>query len=105
MGELLELWTDSMRSSINQEMTDARVVLSVDIVAFRPLVEVNQNRKIEGLKNLDPVESLDLFSQFLINPDEFVCFFKDHWDDAYSVMFVFKLQPVCSDYPFSIVLL
>jgi hypothetical protein len=83
-------------------VTDVRAVLSVDAVAFRPVVTVDEGGRVRGFKGLNQLESPDLFSQFLTDPDAFVSFLRNHWRDAYSAMFVFQLQPVSPEYPCSI---
>jgi hypothetical protein len=78
------------------------VILSVDAVAFRPLVTISETGEVKGFKSLNQLHNPGLFSQYLTNPQAFVSFLKDHWDDAYPAMIVLHMQPVSPDFPCSI---
>jgi hypothetical protein len=47
------------------------VILSVDVVAFRPGITIDENVKMEGLEGFTQFESPDIFSQFIFNPCAF----------------------------------
>jgi hypothetical protein len=68
-----------------------RVVLAVDAVAFRPTIAIRK----DGIEGLDNCRKFDpsLFETFLGQPQDFVSFLQEHWDAAYSALFVFQLQP------------
>jgi hypothetical protein len=51
---------------------------------------------------LDRLENPDLFSQFVANPEAFIQFLKRHWDEVYTSLFVYQLQPVNPNLPCSI---
>jgi hypothetical protein len=92
-----------VRCSINCDAPDWRAVLAIGAVAFRPVVTLNDTGEVHGLKSFEALESPDLFSQLLTNPNAFASFLKDHCHDIYSAMFVFQIQPVFPQYPCSIV--
>lgn len=99
IGELIDLW----RQAVRQEGIGCPVVLSVDAVAFRPVITVHHDGRVEGLKTMNEIENLDLLSQFLSDPGSFVSFVKDHWDETYSALFAFQLQPLNPMWPCSII--
>jgi hypothetical protein len=51
---------------------------------------------MEGLDNF-PEFDPSLFETFLGQPQAFVSFLQQHWDAAYSGLFVFQLQPLHSN--------
>jgi hypothetical protein len=53
----------------------------------------------DGLDDIKQLESLDLFEQFLLNPQEFAAFLRKCWSRTYSALFVFQIQPLLSDLP------
>jgi hypothetical protein len=72
--------------------SDRRVALSVDAVFFRSSIAGTKNGKIEGLAGLPSLESHDIFTQFVSQPETFFSFLQDHWDEAYSAIFAFQIQ-------------
>jgi hypothetical protein len=88
--ELVNLWD---RSSPYTAI-DRRVVLSVDAVAFHRKVMIASDREVVGLDDLDKIESPDLFEQFLLHPQKFAAFLRDHWSKAYSLLLPFQIQPL-----------
>jgi hypothetical protein len=57
---------------------DCRVSLSVDAVAFRPKVTITSDGEVVALDDLNNLESPDLFEQFLLRPQKFTAFLRDH---------------------------
>jgi hypothetical protein len=96
IGELITIWEKST-PSISSSHRD--VILSVDAVAFRPLVTVSEDGEVHGLKNLTRLEDPDIFAHFLRDPPAFAHFLQTHWKQAYSNLFAFHLQPVDPDLP------
>jgi hypothetical protein len=88
--ELVNLWDQSNPDTA----IDCRVVLSVNAVAFRHKVTIASDGEVVGLDNLDNFESPDLFEQFLLHPQKFTTFLRDHWSKVYSLLFTFQIQPV-----------
>jgi hypothetical protein len=68
--------------------------LAVDSIAFKSLITIQEDGSVEGIKGLDCLESPDLFSQFVSNPHLFHDFVVTHWNEAYSALFVFQVQPI-----------
>jgi hypothetical protein len=68
--------------------------LAMDAVAFRPLITNQKNGFVEGTEDLDCLEFPDLFSQFVSNPHLFHDFVVTDWNEAYSALFVFQVQPI-----------
>jgi hypothetical protein len=46
-------------------MTDGRVILSVDAIAFRPMATISDDGSVDGLKDLTHLDNPDLLTQFL----------------------------------------
>jgi hypothetical protein len=87
--ELVNLWDQSSPDTA----IERRVVLSVDAVAFRLKVMITSDGEAVGLDDLDNLESPDLFEQFLLHPQKFTEFLRDHWSKAYSSLLPFKFNP------------
>jgi hypothetical protein len=100
IGELIHLW----RQAVPPGGVGCPVVLlSVDPVAFRPLISIHEDGHVERLKNMKELDSPDLFSQFISGPVAFLSFVKEHWDDAETALFAFQLQRLHPDDPCSII--
>jgi hypothetical protein len=95
LGELINLWDQSGARS----RSERTVVLAVDAVAFRPLVTVTENGEVAGLKRLTQLDSPDLFTEFLRDPQAFSNFLQQHWKQAYSALHAFHIQPVNPKFP------
>jgi hypothetical protein len=78
-------------------MTDRHVILSVDAIAFRPMVTISDDGSVDGLKDLTDLDSPDLLTQFLSDPAAFSAFLREHWDSTYTALFVFQIQPLRPD--------
>jgi hypothetical protein len=63
IGPLLELW----KHVIPEGLEDRRIILSVDAVAFQPLITLPEDGTIDGLMTFRRLENPDLFSQFVAN--------------------------------------
>jgi hypothetical protein len=72
--ELVNLWDQSNSDTA----IDRPVVLSVDAVVFRPKVTIRSDGEVVGLDDLANLESPDLFEQFLLHPQKFIAFLRDH---------------------------
>jgi hypothetical protein len=99
IGELINPW----KKAIPPDVENCRIVLAFDAVAFRPVITIFEDGRVDGLKTMDRLDSSDLFSQFVSGPVEFVSFVKDYWNDAYSALFAFQIQPIRPDFPCSII--
>jgi hypothetical protein len=49
IGRSIERWNHA----IPEDVTDRRIILAIDAVAFRPLVAINENGELRGLKYLE----------------------------------------------------
>jgi hypothetical protein len=83
--ELVNLWDQSSPDTVMNH----RAVLSVDAVAFRLEVMITSDGEVIGLDDLDSLESPDLYEQFLLHPQKFTAFLRDHWSKAYSSLSTF----------------
>jgi hypothetical protein len=99
VGTLVAKWNESHTDTDR----DRRVVLSVDAVAFRPRVTVSSEGEVSGLEDISPLESTDLFEQFLVSPTKFTSFLQKHWKNAYSSLFAFQIQPLAQHLPCCII--
>jgi hypothetical protein len=90
MGALIDLWERSHEDI----MTDRRVILSVDAIAFRPMVTISDAGSVDGLKDLTHLDNPDLLTQFLADPAAFSEFLRQHWDSTDTALFVFQIQPL-----------
>jgi hypothetical protein len=95
IDDLIEIWRRLNGSEAFPGPIPA--ILSVDAVAIRPLITVHEDGRIDGLDNLSQLETPDLFSQFITDPRHFHDFICQHWDSAYSSLFVDHIQPVAPD--------
>jgi hypothetical protein len=91
VDDLLSIW----RTANNVDAED-RVdeILSVDAVAFKPLVTIREDGSVEDIADFDCLESSDLFSQLIANPTLFHQFVLSHWKKVYSSLFAFHIQHV-----------
>jgi hypothetical protein len=89
IGHLIDLWIRGNPDGRENE----RIVLSVHAVAFRPMITVSKDGTVDGLNHVFKING-DLFDQFGQQPQAFVIFLKKYWNQAYSALFVFRLQPV-----------
>jgi hypothetical protein len=62
MGQLISLWAQA----IPQEITNSPVVLSVDAVAFWPVISVHENGHVEGLKSMNTLDGPDRFPNLFL---------------------------------------
>jgi hypothetical protein len=89
VGTIVDLW---MRSSPGIGF-NSEVVLSVDAIAFRPMIAVHEDGRIEGLNRTNEIE-IDLFDELMRQPQAFAALLNQHWADAHSALFVFQIQPI-----------
>jgi hypothetical protein len=105
VGVLIDRWNDSNPEAMN----DRRIVLSVDAVAFRPRVTIRSDGEIESLDSIKNLESPDLFDKYLLHPEQFTGFLREHWDHwehcdhADISLFAFLIQPLLPDRPCCII--
>jgi hypothetical protein len=88
MWHLIQLWEQANSGAIENR----QIVLAVDAVAFRPRVTVNENEEVGGLKNLQQLEEIDIFQQFLTSPVDFAECLQNHEKDVYSALFALHIQ-------------
>jgi hypothetical protein len=98
VGTNLDLW---MRSSPGIGF-NTEVVLSVDAVAFRPMIVVHEDGRIEGLNRTNETE-VKLFDKLMGQPQAFAVFLNQHWADAYSALFAFQIQAIDSSFHYSVI--
>jgi hypothetical protein len=68
VDNLLSIW----RTANNVDAEDrVDVILSIDTVAFKPLVTIREDGSVEGIADFDCLESPDLASQLITNPTLF----------------------------------
>jgi hypothetical protein len=89
IGQLIELWIPGNPDT----REDERLVLSVQTVAFRPMITVSKDSTVDGLNHVFKIDG-HLFDQFSQQPQPFVAFLKKYWNQAHSALFLFQLQPV-----------
>jgi hypothetical protein len=73
VGTIVDLW---MRSSPGIGF-NTEVVLSVDAVAFPPMIVVREDGRIEGLNRTNEIE-VDLFDKLMGQPQAFAAFLKQY---------------------------
>jgi hypothetical protein len=66
----------------------------VDAVAFRPNITLDESEKVEGVDGINHLESPDLFTHFVLDPDAFRGFLTEHFDRADTSLFVYQIQPI-----------
>jgi hypothetical protein len=87
----LSIW----RTTNNVDAEDpVDAILSVDAVAFNPLVTIREDGSVEDIADFDCLESPGLFSWLIANPTLFHQFVLSHWKEVYYSFFVFHIQPV-----------
>jgi hypothetical protein len=99
MHELIDLWNRSGARTPSERT----VVLTFDVVAFRSLVTLTESGKIAGLKYLTELDSPDLFTEFLCDPQAFGNFLGQHGKQPYSNVHAFHLQAVPDKVPYCII--
>jgi hypothetical protein len=55
ISELIELWNHD----ISEDVTDRRIILVVDVIVFRPVVTINEDGEVRGLKYLKQIHDPD----------------------------------------------
>jgi hypothetical protein len=63
-------------------------------VAIRPVITICENGEIEVIEDVNNLTSLDILTLFVVHPIEFREFIFQHWNAAYSSLFVYQLQPL-----------
>jgi hypothetical protein len=89
---LIEIWREA--NGIAAASDSIPAILAVDAVAFRPTITINDNGTVQGLEGIDHLDAPDIFSQFALNPTAFRDFITQHFDRAYSSLFVYQIQPL-----------
>jgi hypothetical protein len=89
---LIEIWQEA--NGITQAGNSIPAILSVDAVAFRPTITIDENGKVEGFDGIHQLEAPDIFTQFVLNPHGFRDFVAQHFDQVYLSLFVSQIQPL-----------
>jgi hypothetical protein len=93
IDELLRVWSLSNRVNLDTSHP-IQVSLSVDAVSIRIMITICQNGEIEGIEDFTKLTSPDLFTQFVLHPRKVQELIHQHWDGAYSSLFVHQVQPL-----------
>jgi hypothetical protein len=93
VDELLTIWSLSKRVTLDTNH-QIEAVLAVDAVAIHPVTTIYENGEIEGIEDANNLTSPDIFAYFVVRPKKFYEFIFQHWDAAYSSLFVYQLQPL-----------
>jgi hypothetical protein len=87
MDSLIDIWRET--NHIKGNTDPVPLILSMDAVAFRPNITIGESGKVEGIDGIDHLESSDLFTQFVLDPDAFREFLAKPFDRAYTSLFVY----------------
>jgi hypothetical protein len=98
VGTIVDLW---MRSNPGIGF-NIEVILSVDAVAFRPMIVVHENGRMESLNRTNEIE-VELFDKLMGQPQDFAAFLKHRWAGTYSALFVFQIQPIDPSFHCSVI--
>jgi hypothetical protein len=90
IGEVIELW----EQAVPHDIPDRTTVLAADAVAFRPLVTVIDDGQVRGLKHMRHLDDQNILTHFLKGRNAFTEFLHKRWDEPYSSMFIFRIQPI-----------
>jgi hypothetical protein len=88
MEALIDLWERSHEDT----MTDRCVIISVDTIAFHPMVTISDHGSVDSLKDLTHLDNPDLLTQFLADPAAFSAVLREYWHSSYTVLFAFQIQ-------------
>jgi hypothetical protein len=88
----IDIWREASHIEGNADPVPS--ILSVDTVAFRPNITIDESGRVEGADGIGRLESPDLFTQFVLDPDAFRGFLAEHFDRAYTSLFVYQIQPI-----------
>jgi hypothetical protein len=91
---LIDIWREA--NGISGSVAFISAIPSVDAVAFRPTITIDENRKVESLDGIHQLDAPYIFTQFVWNPCAFHNFVMQHFDRAYSSLFVYQIQPIDS---------
>jgi hypothetical protein len=89
--------------AIAEDVTDHRIILSVDPAVFCPLITLSEDVEVRCLKHLKQIHDPDLFRHFLEDREAFTDFLQRHWYEAYFNMFAFQIQLIRPAFRCSIV--
>jgi hypothetical protein len=89
---LISIWREAKGISGSADSFSA--ILSVDAAALRLTVTFDESGKMEGLDRIHHLDAPDIFTQFILNPCAFRDFVLSHFDRAYSLLFVYQIQPI-----------
>jgi hypothetical protein len=87
MDSLIDIWREA--NHIEGNANPFRSIRLVDAVAFRSNTTIDESGKAEAVDGIDHIESADLFTQFVLDPDAFRGFLAEHFDRAYTSLFVY----------------
>jgi hypothetical protein len=97
MDSLINIWREA--NHIKENADPVPSILLVDAVAFRPNITINESGKAEGVNGIDHLESPDLFTQFVLDPDAFRRFLMEHFDRACTYLFVYQIRLLIRNSP------
>jgi hypothetical protein len=66
----------------------------VNAIAFHPRITIDEKGKVEGVEGFAQLEAPDIFSQFVLNPCAFRDFVMERFEQTYSSLFVYQVEPV-----------
>jgi hypothetical protein len=92
MDFLIEILPES--NAIEQVTGSILVLLSVDAVAFSPRITIDENGKVEGLGDLHNSRLQIFLANLFSMHAPFRDFVMEHFEQAYSLLFVYQVQPV-----------
>jgi hypothetical protein len=89
--------------AVLHDIPDQTIVFVVDATAFRPLVTVTDDGEVRCLKHLNHPTYQNIFTYFLKDPSAFTELLREYWEEAYSSMFVFHIQPIHPSLPCTVI--
>jgi hypothetical protein len=92
MDSLIDIWREA--NHIEGNAGPVPSIPSVDAVAFRSNIRIDESGKVEGVDGIDHLESPDLLTQFVLDQDAFRGFLAEHFDCVYTSLFVYQTQPM-----------
>jgi hypothetical protein len=78
MDFLIEIWPEV--NGIEQVTASVPVILSVDLVAFRPRIAIDEKGNEEGFEECAQLKAPGIFSQFVFNLYAFRDFLMEHFE-------------------------
>jgi hypothetical protein len=75
---LIDIWREA--NGISGSANSISAILSIDVVAFRPTITIDESGKVEGLDGIHQLDTPDIFTQFVLSPCAFRDFVTQHFD-------------------------